>query len=187
MTHEIEGARLLVLARESIAHHLGGPSPDMPTGAFYEQKAATFVTLTREGDLHGCIGSIEPVRPLVEDVRHNAIAAAFFDPRSRPLRADELDAICVEVSLLGPLEPMRFADEDEARSLLRPGEDGVVLVHGRRRATFLPQVWDKLPDKIEFMAHLKIKAGLYPDFWSPSIELFRYSLEKWSEDSRASA
>jgi hypothetical protein len=173
---------LLRLARRAIAHQLGGPPVVEPEGAWFHEPAATFVTITRFGDLHGCIGSIEPARALWKDIVHNAVAAAFYDPRSRPLRSDELGDIRIEVSLLSPLSPMAFGNEADALSQIRPHEDGIVLVVGRRRATFLPQVWAKLPDRREFMEHLKMKAGLPPGYWSDSVELYRYSLEKWSEE-----
>jgi AmmeMemoRadiSam system protein A len=182
--HDVDGVRLLRLARDSIVHHLGGPLPDVPEGEGYQQKAATFVTVMRNGDLHGCIGSLEPHRTLVDDVRHNAVAAAFFDPRSRPLLSGELDFISIEVSLLGPLEPLPVKSEAEAIEKIRPYEDGVVLKNGRQRATFLPQVWEKLPEPAEFLAQLKQKAGMPARGWSPAIEVFRYSLLKWREPER---
>lgn len=187
MKQEIEGARLLRLARDSIAHHLGGPLPEIPDGDVYRHKAATFVTVTRHGELHGCIGTLDPYRTLVDDVQHNAVAAAFFDPRSRPLLLGEMGAISIEVSLLGPLQPVHVRTEAEAIEKIRPFEDGVVLRDGRHRATFLPQVWDKLPDPREFLAQLKQKAGMPAHGWSPSMEVFRYSLLKWSESARISA
>ncbi len=181
MKNEIDGQRLLRLARESIQHHLGGPLLEVPEGEIYREKAATFVTVMRKNELHGCIGTLEPQRSLVEDVQHNAVAAAFFDPRSRPLLPGELNTISVEVSLLGPLEPLRVRSEAEAIEKIRPHEDGVVLRDGRQRATFLPQVWEKLPDPVEFLAQLKQKAGIPARGWPPSLEVFRYSLTKWSE------
>lgn len=181
MKHEMDGRRLLRLARESIHHHLGGPLPEIPEGEIYQQKAATFVTVMRLGELHGCIGTLEAQRTLVDDVQHNAVAAAFFDPRSRPLLPGELDKISIEVSLLGPLEPLRVRSEAEALEKIRPHEDGVVLRDGRQRATFLPQVWEKLPDPREFITQLKYKAGMPMQGWSPTMEVFRYSLTKWRD------
>lgn len=182
---DIDGRRLLKLARESIHHHLGGPLPDVPDGDGYRQKAATFVTVMRRGELHGCIGTLEPQRTLADDVQHNAVAAAFFDPRSRPLLPAELSTIALEVSLLGPLEPVSVHSEEEAIEKLRPHEDGVVLRHGRHRATFLPQVWEKLPNPVEFLAQLKQKAGMPAYGWSPGMEVFRYSLTKWIDSPPA--
>lgn len=183
MQNEIDGRRLLKLARESIHHHLGGALPDVPDGEIYRQKAATFVTVTRKGELHGCIGTLEPQRSLVDDVQHNAVAAAFFDPRSRPLLPSELSTIALEVSLLGPLENVPVRSEKEAIEKLRPHEDGVVLRNGRQRATFLPQVWEKLPNPVEFLAHLKQKAGMPAHGWPPTMEVLRYSLTKWTDSS----
>jgi AmmeMemoRadiSam system protein A len=182
---DIDGHRLLRLARESIEHHLGGLLPEVPGADVYRQKAATFVTVTRKGELHGCIGTLEPQRMLVDDVQHNAVAAAFFDPRSRPLLPAELNTIGVEVSLLGPLEPLKVRSEAEAIEKIRPHEDGVVLRHGRQRATFLPQVWEKLPVPADFFAQLKQKAGMPAYGWSSSLEVFRYSLTKWSDSPRS--
>jgi AmmeMemoRadiSam system protein A len=180
---EIDGRLLLKLARESIQHHLGGPLPEIPEGEVYREKAATFVTVMRRGELHGCIGSLEPQRTLVDDVQHNAVAAAFFDPRSRPLLPAELNTISVEVSLLGPLELLPVRSEAEAIEKIRPYEDGVVLRNGRQRATFLPQVWENLPDPVEFLAQLKQKAGMPAIGWAPTMEVFRYSLLKWKDSS----
>lgn len=182
MKQDIDGKLLLGLARASIHHHLGGPFPELPDAEVYREKAATFVTVMRKGELHGCIGSLEPQRTLLDDVQHNAVAAAFFDPRSRPLLPAELGMISVEVSLLGPLEPLRVKTEAEAIERIRPHEDGVVLRDGRQRATFLPQVWEKLPNPAEFLAQLKQKAGMAPHGWSSTIEVFRYSLTKWSDN-----
>ncbi|HRI72640.1 MAG TPA: AmmeMemoRadiSam system protein A [Polyangium sp.] len=182
MKQEIDGQRLLRLARQSIQHHLGGPLPDLLEEEVYQAKAATFVTVMRQGELHGCIGTLEPQRSLFDDVQHNAVAAAFFDPRSRPLLRAELNEVQVEVSLLGPLEPLRVRSEAEALEKIRPHEDGVVLRDGRHRATFLPQVWEKLPDPGEFLTQLKQKAGMPARGWSPTMEVYRYSLTKWRDD-----
>lgn len=181
-----QGARLLALARDAIAAGLGLPGkaapPDPVAERWLEEPAATFVTLHRGGELHGCIGSIEPRQRLVDDVRHNAAAAAFIDPRATPLHPADLDELEVEVSLLGPLEPLSFRSEEDALSQLRPGVDGVVFACGSRRATFLPQVWESLPEPREFLEHLKAKAGFPPDFWAEGVKLYRYGLQKWSED-----
>jgi AmmeMemoRadiSam system protein A len=185
-----QGAHLVQIARDAIAIGLGVRGvtldpPDPLAEAWLLQPAATFVTLHQLGQLHGCIGSIEPRRSLFEDVRHNATAAAFLDPRALPLRARDLAELEVEVSLLGPLEPISFTSEADALSQLEPHVDGVVLAYGDRRATFLPQVWESLPDPAEFLAHLKAKAGLPPDFWDSGIKLSRYRLQKWSDDDLA--
>ena len=145
------------------------------------QNGATFVTLTQNGNLRGCIGSLEAYRPLALDVAENAIAAAFRDPRFPPLGPEELDFTRVEVSLLDVPKPMEFSDEADALARLRPGIDGLILAYGHRRATFLPQVWESLPDRQQFMAHLKMKAGLPADFWDDGITLSRYGVQKWKE------
>ncbi|MCA9681940.1 MAG: AmmeMemoRadiSam system protein A, partial [Myxococcales bacterium] len=178
-----QGRQLLAIARNAVAARLGltatTSEPDPP---WLRPLATTFVTVTHRprsgldgthrprsgldgthrphGELHGCIGTIEPHRPLGEDVRQNAIMAAFRDPRSRALRADELDAVDFSVSLLGPREPLSFADEPRARAALRPQVDGLVLHWRQHRGVFLPQVWESLPEPRDFLDQLKRKAGL---------------------------
>jgi len=187
------GNALLLLARNAIADRLGlahAPMPDhspdpsaQPELAELARPGAAFVTLTRHGNLRGCIGSLEARRPLAEDVVANARAAAFSDPRFAPLTADELDGIRVEVSLLTPAQPMRFSSEADAIGQLRPLVDGVILEVGQRRGTFLPQVWESLPDARQFLRELKRKAGLPADFWSDAVKLSRYQVQKWKESS----
>ena len=181
-----QGQFLVALAREAIARELGQstapPSLEgQPHPAWLDEPGAVFVTLTRHGDLRGCIGSLEAHRSLRDDLRANARAAAFDDPRFPPLSADELAATRVEVSVLSPAEPMSFRGEADFLAQLRPGVDGVILEYGWHRATFLPQVWDQLPEPRQFMAQLKRKAGLAPDFWSPDLRLSRYGVEKFKE------
>jgi hypothetical protein len=180
-TAEERGKVLLGLVRDAIAEALGAPPKPLPREDWLQEYGATFVTLTQCGQLRGCIGSLQAHRPLVEDIRHNACAAAFQDPRFAPLERDELEATCCEVSLLSPAEPMQFKDEADALAQLRPGIDGVILEYGRYRSTFLPQVWEQLPDPQQFMAHLKHKAGLPGDFWDGGIRLSRYTVTKWCE------
>lgn len=182
---EERGQALIKLARGAILNTLGDPLPPDPTDAWLKERAATFVTITRGDRLHGCIGTIEAKRTILEDVKHNAVAAAFFDPRATPLVKEDIADLRIEVSILSPLEPIAFAGEADALSKLRPHVDGVVLAHNGRRATFLPQVWESLPSPAEFMTHLKLKAGLSPTFWADNVQLFRYSLEKWSEPKSA--
>lgn len=175
------GTALLVRARNAIAGRLGLDALPEPPHPQLAAPGASFVTLTRHGELRGCIGSLEAHRSLDEDVRANAQAAAFRDPRFPPVSAAEWPSITVEVSLLTPAEPMAFADEADALRQLRPGEDGVILEAGHRRATFLPQVWEQLPEPRQFLAHLKHKAGLAPDWWGPEVRLSRYGVRKWTE------
>ena len=143
-----------------------------------------FVTLTQQGELRGCIGSLSAHRSLLSDLKSNAIAAALHDPRFAPLTADELGITEIEISLLAPTQPMAFRDEADALSQLRPNIDGVVLEFGRYRSTFLPQVWEQLPEPRQFMAHLKRKAGLPADFWDHGIQLSRYSVTKFTEKNQ---
>jgi AmmeMemoRadiSam system protein A len=185
------GRVLLAIARRSIAEALGqtATAPPPPPGeAWLAKPGATFITLTADGELRGCIGSLEAHRPLGQDVWENARAAAFKDPRFPPLAREELPRIAVEVSVLGPAVPLAVRSEAEALARLRPGRDGVVLEYsggagGRgASATFLPQVWEQLPDPASFLAQLKRKAGLPPGFWSPEIRLSTYEVTKWEEE-----
>lgn len=181
------GDALLGLARAAIAHHLGrGPRPLVPDDVRLRARGATFVTLTEDGELRGCIGSLRRSRPLGEDVIANAVAAASEDPRFEPLQADELDKVGVEVSLLSDPEYLEFADEDALLTQLRPHEDGLILFSGCRSATFLPQVWEQLPAPRDFLAALKRKAGLTPDRPVPGLMAARYQVRKWKE-TRAEA
>jgi hypothetical protein len=174
-----QGQALVTLARESIAEALGGPPVPASQGAWLHDPGATFVTLHRRGRLHGCIGSIEPRRTLLDDVKHNAVAAALLDPRATTLERADVGELEIEVSLLAPLEPIHFTSEADALDQIRAGEDGIVIAYGRDRATFLPQVWDSLSDKVEFMRQLKRKAGLPGNFWDPRIVVHRFSVERW--------
>jgi uncharacterized protein len=182
---EEKGKILLQIARNSIAEALGRSDHvvhELPLGDDWLQaEGACFVTLTQGSQLRGCIGSLEPRRSLLEDVKANARAAALNDTRFTPLTADELDETQIEVSLLSATQAMDFIDEQDALQQLRPGVDGVVFEYGYHRSTFLPQVWEQLPETREFMAHLKQKAGLPADFWSDDVSLSRYTVSKWKE------
>jgi AmmeMemoRadiSam system protein B/AmmeMemoRadiSam system protein A len=175
------GPALLVRARNAIAARLGLPTQPEPVHALLARPGATFVTLTQNGALRGCIGSLQAHRPLDQDVRANAVSASISDPRFPPLKAEELARTRVEVSLLTAPQPMTFADEADALRQLRPNIDGVIFIAGQKRSTFLPQVWEQIPDPRQFMAHLKQKAGLPADFWSPEVQLQRYEVKKWKE------
>lgn len=143
------------------------------------------MTLHRQGELRGCIGTLLAHRPLVEDVQTNARAAAFEDPRFPPLRSPELQGLNIEVSLLSSLEPMQFEDEEDLLRQLRPGVDGLLMEHHFHRGTFLPAVWRTLPESRLFLAKLKVKAGLPEDFWSAELKVRRYTTQSWGEtDSR---
>jgi uncharacterized protein len=172
---------LLGVAGASIEHGLayGGPLR-LSLGDYPEPlraPGACFVTLRRQGALRGCIGSLEPRRPLVVDVAENAHAAAFGDPRFPPLARHERIDLEIHLSVLTPLEPLPAASEAELLAALRPGVDGLVLREGERRATFLPAVWGELPDPRSFLGHLRRKAGLGEDHWSPTLRFWRYRVE----------
>jgi AmmeMemoRadiSam system protein A len=193
-----EGHYLLTLARVTIANAVGAKSSitlsDPPSRL--NAPGAAFVTLrTRRGDLRGeprlggeprlrgCIGSLEARRPLVEDVRENAIAAAFRDPRFPPVKAAELDNLIVEVSVLTAPEPLDFDGPDDLLHKLRPNIDGVLIERGWNRATFLPQVWEQLPSPEDFLGNLCYKAGLPPNAWRwPDLEVSTYQVEKFEEE-----
>jgi AmmeMemoRadiSam system protein A len=177
-----EGRRILLdVAAASIAHGVGTGEPlevdldDFP--AELRVARATFVTLRIEGDLLGCIGTLEPRRALVADVAGNAFSAAFHDPRSPGVRSADLPRIEIHISVLNSPEPLLFGSEEELLAKLRPGVDGLVLEDGFHRGTFLPSVWESLPDPRDFLAHLKMKAGLSPSHWSETIRLWRYTTE----------
>lgn len=176
-------AQLKDIALQSIRHGLehGKPLPVRASDFDPElrQAAATFVTLHRDRQLRGCIGMLKPVRPLVEDVAHNAYSAAFDDTRFRPMQPQELDDLDIHISVLGTPSPMNFTNEADLVSQLRPGRDGLILSDGYNRGTFLPSVWEQLASPAEFIRHLKLKAGLLPDYWSDSIEIQRYEVEEF--------
>jgi AmmeMemoRadiSam system protein A len=179
---DVDGTKLASLARyarERIRESLGGDKATAPTGPWTAEPAATFVTLRRGEALQGCVGTLERERPIAQDVSQNAIAAAFYDRRGERLELSDVDRLTVEISVLSRAEPIAFSSEDEALACLRPGEDGVLLRWHDRRATFLPQVWESLPDRADFLARLKEKAGLSADFWAPDMELSRYRVRKF--------
>lgn len=187
-THDI-GNTLLARAYNAIAAELGGKTVAEPSATDFAAElaapGATFVTLTQNGQLRGCIGSLQAWRPLEEDVRANALAAAFRDPRFPPLRAEELNRTRVEVSLLAPAVAMTFTDEADALAQLRPLVDGVILECQGHRSTFLPQVWEQIPDPARFLGQLKLKAGLAADFWAPEMKLWRYEVKKWKAPEKS--
>lgn len=151
----------------------GGLSPTLTS------RRAAFVTLTLDGRLRGCIGSMAPHRPLLNDVVDNAWKAAFGDRRFPPLTADELDRLAVSVSILSTPRPMSFADEADLVRQVRPDIDGLIMQDGERRGIFLPSVWAGLPKADAFVTHLKRKAGLPADHWSDRLQVFRYTTESF--------
>jgi len=184
--HE-QGNILLQIARQAMSqalHVQHDPVKLDDSMDWLYQPGATFVTLMRYGELRGCIGTLLTRDPLIDDVRSNAVSAALHDARFLPLTADELDTVNVEVSLLSKLEPLHFVSEKDALAQLRPTIDGIVLEYGAYRSTFLPQVWEKLPEPALFLAKLKSKARLPEDFWAAEISLSRYTVSKWREIDR---
>ncbi|MFI4889160.1 MAG: AmmeMemoRadiSam system protein A [Steroidobacterales bacterium] len=172
---------LLALADESIRRGLvDGRLPTWQATTLkpdLEVQRASFATLRIDDLLRGCCGTLRATRTLAEDVWCNAWASAFADSRFTPLTHEEYLQLDLQISVLSPLEPVYVASELELRDMLRPGVDGLVLELGSARATFLPAVWEQLPDAREFLAHLKHKAGLPAGFWSPQLQLYRYTTE----------
>ncbi len=176
---------LLDIARRSIAHGLEYGRPLAVDPAAHDPRlqapGASFVTLHLGRELRGCIGSLEPHRPLVNDVAANAFAAAFQDPRFPPLAPDELGALHIYISVLGEATPMDFTSEEDLLRQLRPGIDGLILEADGHRGTFLPSVWESLPEPRQFLRQLKLKAGLPPDYWSDRLRVLRYTTESFGE------
>lgn len=176
---------LLTLAWESIAHGLKTGKPLIVNVADYPPELtvirATFVTLERHQELRGCIGMLEAVRPLVIDVAENAFAAAFCDRRFLPLADHELADLDIHISVLSLPEEMHFESEIDLLDQLRPHIDGLILQEGGHRATFLPSVWSSLSAPMQFLQHLKQKAGFPASYWSKNIRAFRYRTESFSE------
>lgn len=142
-------------------------------------KRATFVTLQKNGELRGCIGMLEPIRPLAEDVAHNAFNAAFSDPRFPPLQAHELEQLDIHISILSIPEKVVFDSEADLLKQIRPNIDGLIMEEGHRRGTFLPSVWQSLAKPVDFLNHLKMKSGLAENYWSDSIVIHRYTVEEF--------
>lgn len=180
------GEVLIPLARAAIKEALGGePTHPRDTPEWLFEPGASFVTLTKGGALRGCIGSLEAGRPLIDDVRANAVAAALRDPRFPPLDATELERVTVEVSVLSPPSPLNVDGFAGAYGTLRPGVDGVILrVDARHSATFLPQVWEELPHPADFLSQLWLKAGVEPGVWHEGTRLHTYTVRAWRERPR---
>lgn len=140
-------------------------------------RRASFVTLLKNGDLRGCIGSLRATRPLVIDVARNAYAAAFSDPRFTKVSAGEVGALDIHISILSQPETMSFCSESDLVGQLRPGIDGLVIEDNGHRGTFLPSVWESLPEPQMFLNQLKRKAGLAESHWSEHIKVSRYATE----------
>jgi AmmeMemoRadiSam system protein A len=175
------GGALLARARNAIADAFSLPQAHEPTHPALRSPGATFVTLRRRGELRGCVGALTAVRPLADDVRLQALHAAFHDSRFAPLSREEFDDVEIEVSVLEPALPIAVRSEADACAQLKPGIDGVILEWRGSRVTLLPQVWRGLPEPREFLAALKGKAGLSPRFWSDDLKLWRYRVRRFVE------
>jgi AmmeMemoRadiSam system protein A len=183
-----QGQVLVRLARQQIEQHLG-VKPDRPVtaedleAAAFHHRQGVFVTLHKQGDLRGCIGSLAAVESVVDGIKRNALNAAFHDYRFKPLTAGELSALHVEVSVLTDPEPLGYEDADHLLRLLHPGRDGVILKGPRgESATFLPQVWQQLPAPEQFLGHLCRKAGLAEGAWrSGTLEILIYQVQSFEE------
>jgi len=179
--HAAPRASLRAVAREAIAHGLReGRPPDLDLAHYPAGLAklrASFVTLYRAGELRGCTGSLEPAEPLVVDVARNAFRAAFSDPRFPPLAGWEIDGLEISVALLSRLERLGAGSEAELLQSLRPGVDGLVLHEGACTATFLPVVWENLPEPRDFLHSLERKAGLEAGHWSATLRFERYTTD----------
>jgi len=183
--NEQQQDQLLTLARNSISYGLKYGRAIEPLSSEFEdnlkQTAACFVTINIGGNLRGCIGHLSAIQPLFEDVAENAFSAAFRDPRFPELREDELERIEIEISILTPSTAMEFTDENDLLSQIQEGVDGLILEDGYNRGTFLPTVWESLPDKQDFWKHLKMKAGLPVSHWSDTLKVSRYHTISFSE------
>ncbi len=176
------GAALLGAARNAINQRLGLPAQATPDHPALKQPGASFVTLhDARGQLRGCIGTLMATRQLIDDVRRHAVAAAFNDPRFAPLKLAEWSGIELEVSLLDAPQPVAFNSDTQACAVLRPGVDGLIFEWQGHRSTFLPQVWQQLPDVSRFVGTLKRKAGLPESFWAPDMRWQRYGVRQFSE------
>ena len=177
---------LLQLARETMENAVNGkPKPQREPDSIPEscrQKGASFVTLTIEGELRGCIGTLEAYKPLFTDVQDHAVQAALEDYRFPPVSSEELPLISIEISRLTTPVPLHYDSPADLATLLKPHIDGVILKDGYRRATFLPQVWEQLPEPGMFLAHLCQKMGTSPDLWRHKVlEVSIYHVEEFSE------
>jgi AmmeMemoRadiSam system protein A len=170
------GAILLAIAREALDDLRSAYDWEEP---WLRETAASFVTLRADGELRGCIGTVDAHRPLGDDVAHNAYAAAYRDSRFPPLGPEEREHVQVEVSVLSPRVELSAPTEEAALAAIRPGIDGVVIGYRNCHATFLPQVWESLPDPLDFLCELRRKAQLPTRFWHPDVKLSRYTVEKY--------
>jgi AmmeMemoRadiSam system protein A len=179
---------LIELAKKSIQHgldegvHLEYPIDAQEYSEQLQVNRGSFVTLKLNDDLRGCIGSIEAYQPLVLDVCHNAKSAAFNDPRFGPLQENEFNQLDIHISVLSEAEPMTFTSEQDLLAQLQPGIDGLILEDQHHRGTFLPSVWESLPDPQQFFNHLKQKANLPTSHWSDTLQILRYTTESFGDE-----
>lgn len=178
-----ERATLLETARRGVAHGVAtGQRLEVDPTAYppsLREDRACFVTLRIDGELRGCVGSLRARGPLVSEVARSAFMAAFRDPRFPPLKADELERVHVHVSVLTTPAPLPVSSEADLLAKLRPNVDGLILREGSRVGTFLPDVWESIPDPAVFVRQLKLKAGMGPQYWSDAIEVERYQTESF--------
>lgn len=179
--------QLIKLAEDSIAYGLKHGVAIKPNPHHYEPDLrtlrASFVTLEINQQLRGCVGMLEAARPLFEDVAENAFSAAFKDRRFLPVSTKEFSELEIHISILSPSEAINFTSEANLVRQLRPNKDGLIMLEGRQRGTFLPSVWKSLPKAEDFLRHLKQKAGLPRDYWSDTLKVFRYECEIFSDSS----
>lgn len=184
---EEQGKYLLAVARKRIEQVLFGRQEteersEQDLASLFTEKRGTFVTLTKNGQLRGCIGHIIPEESLIEGIRINAINAAFRDPRFPPVSPEEWDQIKIEISILTEPNPLNYTDGKDLLEKIRPNVDGVIIKKGAHQATFLPQVWEQLPDKEDFLTHLCLKAGLSGEAWREGdLEVSTYQVQAFEE------
>ncbi|MEK6938758.1 MAG: AmmeMemoRadiSam system protein A [Nanoarchaeota archaeon] len=172
---------LLKLARETIKAKFTDRKYDLGSiHSEFKEKRGVFVTLTKKGELRGCIGFIQPIKSVYEAVKENALNAAFHDPRFKPLQKEELKEIKIEISILSQPIKVDFKEPLELIKKLKPKHHGVILEKNGHQATFLPQVWEQIPEPEEFLRHLSWKAGLSIDAWK-SANILVYVVEKFEE------
>jgi len=181
MLNETQKQQLHAIARKSILHGLDTGKPLTveldKLDKNLQNNRATFVTLHKNSQLRGCIGILEPVRRLADDVAYNAYAAAFKDRRFNPVTRNEINQLDVHISILGTPQIIEFSSEKDLVSQLRPGIDGLIMEADGSHGTFLPSVWESVPDKQDFLNHLKLKTGLPESYWSNNIKMQRYTVE----------
>lgn len=190
MTDKLSDAdkkELLIIARQAISAVVNGePFNKVDLKGLsknLQEEGVSFVTLTINSRLRGCIGALEAYQPLALDVQEHAIAAALEDYRFSPVTPKEVPLLNIEISWLTPTIHLEYSDNENLISKLRPGIDGVLIKDGQHRATFLPQVWEQIPDREDFLSHLCLKMGALPDLWQKKhLEVLTYQVEEFKED-----